>query len=105
MQIARRISAVLLSLVVLSGTLMFHTPAYAGNTVASEGNAHITNTNSDSIRVRGGAGTSFDVKGSVSEGDSVWILEGPVTDSAGHKWYRVSFGAHVGWVDGRYVAK
>lgn len=53
--------------------------------------------NTDSLRVRSGAGTSFDVIGNLKRGDTVTILneEG--------EWLQIDFNGHNGWVHSSYI--
>jgi peptidoglycan endopeptidase LytF len=51
------------------------------------------------VRYREGAGQGYAVKGSLVEGDKVWVLEGPVNG-----WYRISIGSTIGWISGAYLA-
>ncbi len=51
----------------------------------------------DSMRVRGGAGLTFEVVGGITFGEKVEIL-GKEGD-----WYKIRFGDGVGYVSGQYL--
>ncbi len=61
--------------------------------------AVVVNTNGANVHYREGASLDYPVKGTLAEGDSVWVIEGPANG-----WYRVYVGSTVGWIDGRYLA-
>lgn len=52
----------------------------------------------DSMRVRGGAGLTFEVVGGITYGEKVEIL-GKEGD-----WYKIRFGDGVGYVSGHYLS-
>jgi cell wall-associated NlpC family hydrolase len=64
----------------------------------------VTNTDGDPIRIREGAGTDYDKISSASEGDVVGVLEGPVADYAGVKWYKIQTSSVTGWMMAAYLA-
>lgn len=51
----------------------------------------------DSMRVRGGAGLTYEVVGGITYGEKVEILE-----KTGD-WYKIRFGDGVGFVSGQYL--
>src|SRR5215211_6374801 len=90
-RVKRTAGAASLSLLILAG-VMVATPghSYAATPVAVGGTALVTNTDGDSIRVRAGAGTTYDRVASVHEGDVLSIVDGPVQDSTGINWFKVT---------------
>ena len=54
--------------------------------------------------VRAGAGVAADLIGTIPEGDSVQVLDGPWFDAAGAGWYLVGDGVVTGYVDGALLA-
>ena len=91
-----------LALVALLGSNA--TPAAADGGIIRNAYAHVTNTDGDKINLRGGAGGDYDVKDKLDEGTVLWVLEGPVKDDAGVRWYRVDRDGHVGWINADYLA-
>ncbi|MGI8588834.1 MAG: NlpC/P60 family protein [Chloroflexia bacterium] len=92
----------LLAALVLAGLFSGGAARAAGGVTANK-QATITNTGGGVVRWREGAGTGYNAKGTLGEGDKVTVLEGPAKDGAGQSWYRVSVGSRVGWIDGRYL--
>ena len=64
---------------------------YAATPVSRGGTALVTNTDGDTIRVRDGAGTSYDQVAEAHEGETVSILDGPAKVS-GRARYVGDFG-------------
>jgi cell wall-associated NlpC family hydrolase len=79
-------------------------PASADSGVKPNAYAHVANTDGDNINLREGADSSYDVKDQVSEGTVVWVLEGPIKDAAGQRWYRIDIEGRVGWIGAAYLA-
>ena len=68
-----------------------------------EANAAMTGTvNADALNVRSGAGTSYSRVGTVTQGQTLNILE-TVQGSDGYTWYKVS-GAASGYVRGDFIS-
>ncbi|HUS17742.1 MAG TPA: SH3 domain-containing C40 family peptidase [Chloroflexia bacterium] len=65
--------------------------------------AVVQNTGGGGVRIRGGAGAGYDVKGTLAEGTTVHVLEGPVKDKSGASWYRVTVDGRTGWVGSGYL--
>lgn len=63
----------------------------------------IQNTSGGNVRYRSGAGVGYDVRGSLSDGAKVTVLEGPVKIADGSRWYRINTAGQIGWVDSRYL--
>jgi cell wall-associated NlpC family hydrolase len=78
-------------------------PAQAAG-VTTNAYAHIANTGGDNINFREGAGSSYNAKDQVTEGTVVWVLEGPIKDDTGVRWFRVDLNGRVGWVNADYLA-
>jgi cell wall-associated NlpC family hydrolase len=103
-RLAKNLGAAGLSLFILAG-IMAATPSstYAAPPVAGA-NAVVTNTDGDPIRVREGAGTNFEKITFANEGDVVAVLDGPVTDAEGIRWYKVQTSSATGWMMAAYLA-
>jgi cell wall-associated NlpC family hydrolase len=86
----------------MAATLPVASPAQAAGVTPNKP-AIVQNTGGGSVRYREGAGLGYSVKGSLVAGDRVTVIEGPAKDAAGHSWYRVSVGGHIGWIDSRYL--
>src|SRR5687767_9886180 len=65
------------------------TVVFAETPVTAGGKAIVTNTDGDPIRIRRGASTEFAQIATAYEGQSVNVLEGPVTDQAGIRWFKI----------------
>ncbi|MDQ2807729.1 MAG: NlpC/P60 family protein [Chloroflexota bacterium] len=70
---------------------------------AAGGAMVVQNTGGGTVRYRSGAGVGYDVRGSLSDGAPVTVLEGPVKIADGSHWYRISTAGQVGWIDSRYL--
>src|SRR5689334_18188505 len=90
----RRLGAALMLSAALSG-MMGALPATPA--AAAAGQMVVQNTGGGNVRYRAGAGTGYDVRGTLSEGDKVYVLEGPVKAGTS-SWYRISIGKQIGWV-------
>lgn len=104
-RIARAAGAAVLSLLILTG-IMAATPhsTYAASPVTAGNKAQVTNTDGDNIRVRSGAGTSFNQVAEAHGGETVAVLDGPTKDSDGNTWYKVQAPGGTGWVMSDYLA-
>lgn len=51
----------------------------------------------DSLRVRGGAGLSYEIVGGLKAGDRVEII------GKNGDWYEIRFGEEIGYVSGQYL--
>ncbi len=71
--------------------------------IVKGGKASIANTGGDTVRVRSGAGTTYDQIAEAHEGETVSILDGPAKDSGGSNWYKVSAPGGTGWVISDYL--
>ena len=78
--------------IVLAAVMFIHTPAEA---MAYQPTVGIVST--DAAKVRKEPSTSSDVVGSVLKGSSVTVTD-EVTDSAGSKWYKVTFEGNTGYI-------
>jgi hypothetical protein len=65
----------------------------------------VANTDGDRLRVRSAPNTGGGVIGYLNPGAAGTVEEGPVTDSAGIVWYRVSAGGLRGWCMAVYLAQ
>jgi peptidoglycan endopeptidase LytE len=79
-------------------------PASADSGVKPNAYAHVANTDGDNINIRGGADSSYEVKDQLTAGTVVWVLEGPIKDDSGLRWYRIDIDGHVGWIGAAYLA-
>lgn len=94
-------SLALLVAVIVSGgstsTVFADTPVTVG------GKAVVTNTDGDPIRVRQGASTEFAQVATAYEGQTVSILEGPLTDKKGIRWFMVQAPGGTGWMMAEFL--
>jgi cell wall-associated NlpC family hydrolase len=103
-RLARTLGASALSLFILAGIIAANpSSTYAAPPVAGA-KAVVTNTDGDPIRVREGAGTNYDKIAVVTEGNEVSVIDGPVTDGAGIRWYKVHTSSATGWMMAAYLA-
>ena len=77
-------------------------PAWADDDVAVSRTAVVAGTDGDGLRLRGGAGLSNPVQGTLREGTRVQVVEGPQA-ADGYQWYRVTAGTNSGWVPSGYL--
>ena len=77
--------------------------AFADPPVMVGGKAVVTNTDGDPIRVRQGAGTEFIQIATAYEGQTVGILEGPLTDKKGIRWFMVQAPGGTGWMMAEFL--
>ncbi len=96
----RRAGVVLLASAIAAGAFG-GLPASAAQ--AAGGPMVVQNAGGGSVRYRSGAGVGYDVRGSLSDGARVTVLEGPVKIADGSRWYRVNTGGQIGWMDMRYL--
>lgn len=68
--------------------------------VSGESSQYVTAT--DTVNIRSGAGTSYDVKGSLPAGSSA-VCTGTAKDSSSVTWYKVSYGSVTGYVISTYA--
>ena len=100
-----RMPALCLALALLAG-VMIGGPAgaaFADTPVAAGGKAIVSNTDGDPIRVRQGAGTEFAQVATAYEGQTVSILEGPLTDKKGIRWFMVQAPGGTGWMMAEFL--
>jgi uncharacterized protein YgiM (DUF1202 family) len=67
------------------------------------GSALVANTNGDPLRVRSAPSTSGNVLGFLFPGAKVTIKDGPVTDSTGTAWYKITDEDISGWAMAMYL--
>ena len=79
------------------------TTVVADTPVTVGGKAVVTNTDGDPIRVRQGAGTEFAQLATAYEGQTVGILEGPLTDKKGIRWFMVQAPGGTGWMMAEFL--
>ena len=91
-----------LSLVVSILTGMAAT-ALAATPITVGGTAIVTNTDGDPIRVREDAGYEFTPVTMAWAGDKLPVLDGPRTDKAGNKWFKVQARGVTGWMVSLYL--
>ena len=103
-RLARTLGAAGLSLFILLGIMAANpTSTFAAPPVAGA-RAVVTNTDGDPIRIRDGASTSHDIIDYANEDDIVGVLDGPVTDGAGIRWYKIRTSTTTGWMMAAYLA-
>jgi mannosyl-glycoprotein endo-beta-N-acetylglucosaminidase len=98
--------AVPLALAIVFATL-FTTwqPASADTDLNVGGEARVSYTNGDSIRVRDEPSYSGSVITSVPEGWLVAVLDGPIDDGEGSQWYQVTARGQTGYMVSDYLAR
>ena len=57
----------------------------------------VTDENNDTLNLRNGPGTSFDIIATLNQLDTFLVLDG-LTCANGFAWYRVRYGNFVGWL-------
>ena len=94
-----------LGLALLAVVMIGGPPAtiFADIPVTAGGKAVVTNTDGDPIRVRQGAGTEFVQIATAYEGQTVSILEGPITDTKGIRWFMVQAPGGTGWMMAEFL--
>ncbi|HVG00855.1 MAG TPA: SH3 domain-containing C40 family peptidase [Chloroflexia bacterium] len=108
MSLNRRINtatgATLLSvLVLLTSFFGSARPTYAAEPITVGGKVVVVNTDGDTIRMRGGAGTGYDQVGEAYEGQVLSVLEGPERDAKSYRWFRVKGPNGTGWIVAGYL--
>lgn len=100
-----RMSALWLALALLAAVIIGGPPATASadTPVTVGGKAVVTNTDGDPIRVRQGAGTEFVQIATAYEGQTVSILEGPVIDKKGIRWFMLQAPGGTGWMMAEFL--
>ncbi|CAN5691306.1 SH3 domain-containing protein [soil metagenome] len=78
--------------------------ALADTNLTVGGEARVSYTGGDAIRVRSTPSYAGSVVTSVPEGWLVTVLEGPVDDGAGSSWYKVTARAQTGYIVSDYLA-
>jgi uncharacterized protein YraI len=71
-------------------------PASGGILVVG-GQASINTTEGDTLNVRAGPGTTFEIVARLPDGARVTLLEGPRAGE-GYTWWRIRAGSAEGWV-------
>jgi uncharacterized protein YgiM (DUF1202 family) len=95
-----------LALLVAFSTFFAHTkPAAADTDLDVGGEARVSYTGGDSIRVRSEPSYSSSVLTSVPEGWLVSVLGGPIDDGAGSQWYQVVARGMTGYMVSDYLAR
>lgn len=72
-----------------------------------QGRGRVTDDNDDTLNLRNGPGTSFDILKALNPGDEFMVIDGP-TCADGFTWFRVRHGNNRGWIaegdrEGYYV--
>ena len=100
-----RLPALWLALAILAAVMVGgpSAAAFADTPVTAGGTAVVTNTDGDPIRVRQGAGTEFAQIAMAYEGQTVGILEGPLTDKKGIRWFMVQAPGGTGWMMAEFL--
>ncbi|HET9496086.1 MAG TPA: SH3 domain-containing protein [Chloroflexia bacterium] len=80
-------------------------PAAAPAAARLTGQVRVANTDGDRLRVRSAPNTGGGVIGYLSPDATGTVEDGPVTDSAGIVWYRISAGGLRGWCMAVYLAQ
>src|ERR1043165_8158728 len=96
----KKASAHIHALVTLSNSALFDASLQIANSTLMEvgGEALVTNTDGDNIRVREGAGIDYDRIATAHEGEVALVLAGPSNDSKGNTWYKVQVPDGTGWM-------
>jgi uncharacterized protein YgiM (DUF1202 family) len=85
--------------------LGIHRPASADTDLVIGGEARVSYTGGDDIRVRSQPSTSGSVLTSVPEGWLVSVLDGPIADGSGNQWYQVVARGMTGYMMSDYLAR
>ncbi|MEZ4500815.1 MAG: SH3 domain-containing protein [Thermomicrobiales bacterium] len=80
-------------------------PASADTDLDIGGEARVSYTGGDSIRVRSTPSYDGSVVTSVPEGWLVAILDGPISDGEGSQWYKVTARGQTGYMVSDYLAR
>lgn len=64
----------------------------------------LVNTQTDPLRVRSGAGASYNLLGTVAKGATVSIYGDAVDGNDGNKWYKIAYNNGFGFVSAKYIA-
>jgi cell wall-associated NlpC family hydrolase len=98
--VMKKLGALALSALILSSGLVAAPPqtALASHNITVGGKAEVSNTDGDTIRVREGAGTEFDQIAEAREGQVVSVIDGPVRDKKGNRWFKVRGAGGTGWI-------
>ncbi|MCC6945882.1 MAG: SH3 domain-containing protein [Thermomicrobiales bacterium] len=80
-------------------------PAFADTNLDVGGEARVSYTGGDSIRVRSTPSYSGSVVTSVPEGWLVAVLDGPISDGEGSSWYKVTARGLTGYIVSDYLAR
>jgi uncharacterized protein YraI len=95
-----------LALAVVFTTLFTcYQPVSADTDLDVGGEARVSYTNGDSIRVRSEPSYSGSVVTSVPEGWLVAVLDGPIDDGEGSQWYQVTARGQTGYMVSDYLAR
>lgn len=77
--------------------------AFGATPITVGGEAVVTNTDGDPIRVRQDAGFEFAVIAVAYEKETVSVLAGPRTGKEGQRWFKVQAPKGVGWMLAEYL--
>jgi uncharacterized protein YgiM (DUF1202 family) len=80
-------------------------PAFADTNLDVGGEARVSYTGGDSIRVRSTPSYSGSVVTSVPDGWLVAVLDGPISDGEGSSWYKVTARGLTGYIVSDYLAR
>ena len=97
------VCAVLSFLIALTASGGLDRTAWASIPVTVGQEATVTNTDGDAIRIRQGPGTEYAQLGVAYAGQTVSVLDGPRTDRAGNKWFKVEAQAATGWMAAEFL--
>ena len=97
-----RATTIVVLLAALGGFATVPHAAAAG--IAVGGLAVVATSEGDLLTLRDGPGTAFTALTAFAAGTTLHVLDGPVSDSSGLAWYRVTAAGLVGWAAGSWLA-
>ena len=99
--IAKKLAALILATAILAS----NAPAvFADFDLEAGGNAVVAYTGGESVKVRAGTGTDFDVITTAPEGAVVTIVAGPFESLDGTFWYGLSYQGTIGYIMADFLA-
>jgi cell wall-associated NlpC family hydrolase/uncharacterized protein YraI len=99
--LARKVAALILATAILASTAP---SVFADFDLEAGGNAVVAYTGGESVKVRAGTGTDFDVITTAPEGAVVTIIAGPFESLDGTFWYGLSYQGTIGYIMADFLA-
>jgi uncharacterized protein YgiM (DUF1202 family) len=104
--IVMRVSARLLRMVAIALLLAINIPvaALASTSIVPGQSATVSDTGGDAINLRAKPNTASAVLATVTEGETVDVIEGPLQDGSGIWWYKVIAGGSRAYIAADYLS-